>query len=181
MMRRMRIKNLEVCPVVILVLAFGLNVWFISSAHSQVGMSGVIGSVGTEGADSENSRVPFAVKLTGVLNPTTPKPESLAMLEMMVSNFAERYHFEVQTIEFPNDPEASTNQFLQSLKKYKVQMIAVGDKQTLTKLGQSFPDSPMSVVGYFRRRYRTFQVTDVEVFRAEGLPEPTMDNPPPAE
>lgn len=176
----LRIKRPGFCRAVILLLAFGLSLWPASSAHCQFGfgMSGIGGSVGTEGADSENSRTPFTVKLTGVLNPTTPKPESLAVLEMTVGNFGEHYHFEVQAIEFPDAPQASPTQLLQSLKKYKVQMIAVGDKQTLTKLGQAFPNSPLSVVGLFRRRYRTFQVTDVEVFRLGGLPEPLADKFP---
>ena len=184
-MLMLRLKRPVFCRAVILLLTFGLSVWPASSAHCQIGfgMSGAAGSIGSDSADSENSRTPFTVKLTGVLNPTTPKPDSLAVLEMTVGNFGEHYHFEVQAIEFPEDPEANPTQLLQSLRKYKVQMIAVGDKHTLTKLGQAFPNSPMSVVGLFRRRYRTFQVTDVDVFRLKSLPEPMADkpqSPPPA-
>src|ERR1043166_6006464 len=113
----------------------------------------MMGSVGSDSADSENSRTPFTIKLAGVLNPTTPKPGSVATLEMTVGNFGEHYHFEVHSIDFPDDPEASRTVFLNSLKKYKVQMVAIGDKATLTKLGQSFPDAPITVVGQFRGHY----------------------------
>ncbi len=166
-------------PAVIVLLAFSLTVWPASSAQGQLGfgMSGVVGAVGSDSADSENSRTPFTIKLAGVLNPTTPQPDSLALLDMTVGNFGEHYQFEVRTIEFPDNSEASPTVLLNSLKKYKVQMVAIGDRATLTKLGQSFPDTPLSVVGQFRRRYRTLQVTDVEVFRPKALAEPTTEPP----
>lgn len=149
-----------------IVLPVTLGLWIGSSslAYSQFGLPMGFGNAG-ESADSENARGPMKLKLDGILKPTTPKPESLALLNMTVGTSQDVSQFEVRAIEIPDYPEESTNQLLQSLKKYKVQMVAIGDKAMLTKIGQALPDTPTTVVGLFIRRHRTFQVLDVDVFR----------------
>jgi hypothetical protein len=154
-----------------LLLTVSLLLWPISSAYSQFpGTAGGLGSGAGETPESENAHEPVALKLKGVLKPTNPETDSWFLLEVTVGNFGEPYQFEVQKVEFPNNPQSSPNQFLRSLKKYKVQMIAVGDKETLTKIGQALPNSPVTITGFFTRRTRTLQVMDVDVFGPDHLP-----------
>jgi hypothetical protein len=158
------------CRAVALLVAFGLCVWPASPARAQ-GYGGYGGfSPGSESADSENSRAPFQFKLGGVLNPTSPHAASLAMLTLTVGSYHEIYRFEVRTAEAPEYPEMSTNQVLKSLDKYVVQLHLVGDRDLLTKIGQSLPDTPVTVTGLLIRRYRQLQILSVDVFSRDGRP-----------
>src|SRR5262245_22095391 len=91
-------------------LVLGLYLAPASLAFAQ-GFGGFVppGPGAGEGTDSENSRFPFQFKLEGVLNPTTPDPNSLATITLTVGTYHEIYKFEVRTAEAPDNPRMSTN------------------------------------------------------------------------
>ena len=158
------------CRAVVLLMVFSLCVGPASSARAQ-GFGGYGGFVpGEESADSENSLTPFQFKLGGVLNPTIPDAASLAVLKMTVGTYRETYWFEVRTVEAPENPQMSTNQVLKSLNKYPVQLHLVGEKDLLTKIGQSLPNTPVTVTGLLTRRDRQLRVLSVAGFSLDGRP-----------
>jgi hypothetical protein len=154
---------------VVLLLAFGLSAWPASLARAQ-GIGGTYGGFapGAESTDSENSRAPFQFTLGGVLNPPSPQAASLATLTLRVGNYREIYRFEVRTAQAPEYPEMNTNQVLKSLTKYVIQLHVVGDKELLTKIGQSLPGTPLTVTGLLIRRYRQLQILSVDVFSMDS-------------
>jgi hypothetical protein len=154
---------------VVLLLAFGLCAGPASSARAQ-GLGAPYGGFapGTESTDSENSRAPFQFTLGGVLNPPSPQAASLATLTLRVGNYHEIYRFEVRTATAPEFPEMNTTQVLKSLAKYVVQLHVVGDKELLTKIGQSLPGTPLTVTGLLTRRYRQLQILSVDVFSMDS-------------
>lgn len=153
----------------------GIGLWggFSSVAHAQVGAFGLPGA--GESAASENARVPIKLVLEGVLNPTLENDKNLAVLTMTVRGFREYYQFAVRRAVVPELPHTSPTEILNSLEKYKVQMKILGNKELMSKIGQSLPGTPMKVVGFFTRRYREFTVVDVEVFGKDGLFDSSRD------
>jgi len=146
------------------------SVWggFGIAAHAQgVGAFGLPGA--GEGSSSENSRYPFKLILEGVLNPTLDNQRNLAVLTMTVRGFREYYQFAVRRAALPELPQASPQEVLNSLDKYKVQMKILGNKQLMDKIGQSLPGTPVKVTGFFSRKYRELTVVDVELFGQDGL------------
>ena len=152
-------------------MTVGLFFFSVSSVQAQTPSIGGYGSTAGETPESENAHEPISLKLKGVLKPTHPQATNWFLLEMTIGHFGEPYQFEVQKIELPDNPHSSPDQLLRGLKKYKVQLIAIGDKENLTKIGQALPDTPITVSGLFIRRTRTFQVLDIDVFRTDHLPE----------
>jgi hypothetical protein len=161
-----RITLTVLCRAVVVLMGFDLCGGVTSSAHAQALYGGFM--PGAESADSENSRAPFQFILKGVLNPPSPQATSLATLTLRVGDYHEIYRLEVQTVEAPNDPQMSTNQVLKSLNKYVVQLHVVGDKELLTKVGQSLPGTPITVTGLLIRKYRQLQIVSVDVFRPDA-------------
>jgi hypothetical protein len=161
----LRITLTVLCRVAVLLMVFGLCEGATSSAHAQF-YSGFM--PGAESTDSENSRVPFQFILSGVLNPPSPQADSLTTVTLRVGDYHEIYRFEVQTATAPDIPQMSTNQVLKSLAKYVVQLHVVGDKELLTKIGQSLPGTPITVTGLLIRKYRQLQIVGVDVFRPEA-------------
>ena len=151
-------------------LVLGLCLFPDSLALAQGPIPNIPFGGGGESTDSENSRWPFQFKLAGVLNPTTPDPNSLATVTLTVGTYREIYKFEVRTAEAPDYPRMSTNQVLKSLGKYVVQLHLVGDKELMSKIGQSLPDTPLTLEGLFIRRYRQLQILSVDVFSMDGHP-----------
>jgi hypothetical protein len=49
-------------------------------------------------------------------------------------------------------------------------MLLVGDKELMTKIGQSLPNTPMTLNGLLIRRYRQLQILTVDVFSMDGQP-----------
>jgi len=159
------------CRSIALSITVGLFFLPVSSVQAQVPSVGGFGAGAGETPESENAHEPFSLKLKGVLKPTHPKATNWFLLDMTIGHFGEPYKFEVQDIELPDNPHSSPAQLLRGLKKYKVQMIAIGDKENLTKIGQALPDTPITVSGFFIRRTRTFQILDIDVFRTDHFPE----------
>src|SRR5262249_26028600 len=126
---------------VVLFITASLFFLSVSSVQAQVPSLGGFGSGAGETPESENAHEPISLKLRGVLKPTHPKSTNWFLLDMTIGHFGEPYQFEVQKIELPDNPHSSPDQLLRGLKKYKVQFIAIGDQENLTKIGQAFPDT----------------------------------------
>src|SRR5262247_1501006 len=143
----LRIALAGFCHFVALMLVSALCLLPASSALAQGAIPNIPFGGGGESTDSENSRWPFQFKLGGILNPTTPDPNSLATVTLTVGTYHEIYKFEVRTAEAPDYPKMNTNQVLKSLGKYVVQLHLVGDKELMSKIGQSFPGTPLTLEG----------------------------------
>ena len=160
------------CRSVVVLMTVSLFSLPASSAYAQLpGTAGGFGPGAGETPESENAHEPIPLKLKGILKPTHPHATDWFLIEMTIGHFGEPYQFEVQKIELPDNPHSSPDQLLRGLKKYKVQMIAIGNKENLTKIGQALPDTPVAVSGLFIRRTRTFEVQDIDVFREDHLPQ----------
>jgi hypothetical protein len=158
------------CRAVVLMMAFGLCVWPASPARTQ-GVSSDGGfSPGADGADSEKSLTPIQFKLGGVLNPMFPDAARLAMLTLTTGAYRETYRFEVRTVEAPENPQMNTNQVLKSLDKYLVQLHLVGEQDLLTKIGQTLPDTPMTITGLLTPGDRQLRILSVDRFSRDGRP-----------
>src|SRR5262245_3421242 len=153
--------------VLISVVVVGAYLSSPSSAHAQYGF-GQFGFGMDGGADSETSRAPFRLVLHGVLNPTTPNPERMALVPLTVGTYREVYQFEVRTADIPDYTQASPRQVLRNLTKYVVQMHLAGTKELLSKVGQAYPGTPITVEGLFTPRSRQFVILSVDVFSLDG-------------
>jgi hypothetical protein len=158
------------CRAVVLTMAFGLCVWPASAAPAH-GVGGDGGfSPGAEDADWEKSLTPFPFKLRGVLNPMFPDAARLAMLTLTTGAYREIYRFEVRAVETPENPQMDTHQVLKSLDKYLVQLHLVGEKDLLTKIGQSLPDTSMTITGLLTPGDRQLRILSVDGVSREGRP-----------
>jgi hypothetical protein len=158
------------CRAVVLTMAFGLCVWSASAAPAH-GVGGEGGfSPGAEGADAEKSLTPVPFKLRGVLNPMFPGAARLAMLTLTTGAYHEIYRFEVRAVEAPENPQLDSKQVLKSLDQYLIQLHLVGEKALLTKIGQSLPDTPMTITGLLTRGDRQLRILSVDEVSREGRP-----------
>ncbi len=165
-----RTKRTVFYRAVVLMVILGTCALLPSSVLAQGAIPSMPFGGAGESFDSENSRLPFQFKLGGILNPTTPDTNSLAIITLAVGTYREIYKFEVRTAEAPDYPKMSTNQVLKSLGKYIVQIHLMGDRELLSKVGQSLPDTPITMVGLFTRRYRQLQILSVDMFSLDGHP-----------
>ena len=160
-----RTKLTVLSRAIVLMVVTGTCALLPSVVLAQAGIPFGWGSDG--GAGSENSRTPFPFKLSGVINPTTPNPERLALVPLMVGSYHEIYQFEVRTAELPYDPQGSPRQVLHNLSKYVVQLHLAGTRDLLTKIGQAYPGTPITIDGMFTPRSRQFVVLSVDVFHLD--------------
>jgi len=158
------------CRAVVLMVVVGVYLSSPSSTRAQYG-GGQFGWGADGGADSETSRAPFRLILSGVLNPTTPNMERVALVPLTVGTYREIYQFEVRTAEIPDYTQASPRQVLRNLSKYVVQMHLAGTKELLSKVGQAYPGTPITVEGFFTPRSHQFVILNVDVFSPDGHPE----------
>jgi hypothetical protein len=70
---------------------------------------------------SDNSRTPFEIRMSGVINPETEgeteSGESLSTVTLGIAQFHETYQFEIVKIESPGNPQLSASQILQKKGK----------------------------------------------------------------
>jgi len=167
-MRRTTLRGL--CRAVVLTMALGWCGWPASAALAHgVGSEGGF-APGAEGAAAQKSLTPFPFKLRGVLNPTFPGAARLAMLTLTTGAYREIYRFEVRAVEAPENPQVDTQQVLKSLDQYLVQLHLVGEKDLLTKIGQSLPDTPMTITGLLTPGDRQLRILSVDGVSREGRP-----------
>jgi hypothetical protein len=92
------------------------------------------------------------------------------MLTLTTGAYREIYRFEVRAVEAPENPQVDTQQVLKSLAKYLVQLHLVGEKDLLTKIGQSLPDTPMTITGLLTPGDRQLRILSVDGVSREGRP-----------
>ncbi|HEV8716345.1 MAG TPA: hypothetical protein VGX03_26425 [Candidatus Binatia bacterium] len=117
---------------------------------------------------SENSKTPFRIKLSGVINTQPeeqtlqPGEESLGVVILRVGVYDETYQFEVVTAEAIDNPRVSARMILQQVRKYGVDFDLTGPKDLLSKVGQAEPGTPLTLIGLFRQYNRTLILQNVE-------------------
>src|SRR5207253_2782386 len=106
---------------------------------------------------SENSKTPFRIRLSGVINTQPdeqilqPGEQSLGVVTVRVGAFNETYQFEVVKAEAIDNPRVSAGMILQQLHKYGVDFELTGPKDLLSKVGQAEPGTPLTLIGLFRQ------------------------------
>jgi len=129
-----------------------------------------------ENPSSDNSRTPFEIRMSGVLNPSahadsfeggmmdmTPDAENSAVVTLGISQYNETYRFEIGNVEAPGNPQLSTRQILQKAGKKQVDFSLLGPSALLSKVAQSPPGTPLTLVGMYEQRNQRLQLLSVEV------------------
>jgi hypothetical protein len=142
--------------LVILSFALGVCALPVSSARAQMPFG-----VGGDNPESDNSRTPFRIKLSGFIN-TRPEEGSVAVT-LRINTYRETYQFEVVSAEAVDNPRVSQNAILQQVGKYPVDFHLIGPNELLSKVAQSQPGTPLAIVGMFQQRGRNLQLLSVEV------------------
>ena len=149
-------------------LATALLVLFltISVAWAQGGSGAGVGA--GENEWSENAKMPFRIKLSGVINTQPeeqtlqPGEQSLGVVTLRVGTYNETYQFEVVAAEALDNPRVSAGMILQQVHKYGVDFELAGPKDLLSKVGQAEPGTPLTLIGLFRQYNRTLILQNVE-------------------
>ncbi len=100
-------------------------------------------------------------------DPPTPNRERLALVPMAVGTYHALYQFEVRTAELPDESQGSPCYVLRNLSKYVVQMHLASTKDLLSKVGQAYPGTPITVDGLFTPRSRQFVILSVDMFHLD--------------
>ena len=117
---------------------------------------------------SENSKTPFRIRLSGIIN-TQPEEQtlqageqSLGVVILRAGAYNETYQFEVVKAEAIDNPRVSAGMILQQVHKYGVDFELTGPKDLLSKVGQAEPGTPITLIGLFRQYNRTLILQNVE-------------------
>jgi hypothetical protein len=105
--------------------------------------------------------MPFRIKLSGFLN--TKPEEGTRAIKLGINSFQETYQFELIKAEAVDDPQISQTAILQQAGKYPVDFNLIGPRDLLSKIGQSEPGTPLTIIGFFQQRNRTLQLESVDV------------------
>lgn len=144
---------LRVLPIVWLV-ALTVSPW---SASAQIPFG-----LGGDNPESDTSRTPFRIKLSGFLN-TRPEEGSVAVITLGISTYRETYQFEVVTLEAVDNPRISQSAILQQVGKHHVDFDLVGPRELLSKVAQAQPGTPLAITGFFQQRNRTLRLERVDI------------------
>lgn len=126
------------------------------------GLAQVPFGLGGDNPESDTSRTPFRIKLSGFIN-TRPEEGSVAVVTLGISTYRETYQFEVVTVEAVDNPRISQGAILQQVGKHKVDFEVVGPQELLSKIAQAPPGTPLAIVGFFQQRNRNLRLESVEV------------------
>lgn len=132
-----------------------------------------VGSVG------DGSRFPFRVKLSGTLNPTTPKEGSIKVTTLAISGYRETYQFEIMSAEAVDDKQIPRAAIVPQIVSSSFDFRLVGQKELLSKIGQSLPNTPVTIIGYFQQRRRDLTLESVETISASSSFQPPQTEPLP--
>ena len=125
---------------------------------------------GMDSSTSDNSRTPFRIKLSGFLN--TEPQEGSKVLKLGIADFQETYQFELIKVESLDDKQVGETAILQQVGKHAVDFDLIGARELLSKVGQSEPGTPLTIVGFFTQRNRKLQLESVEVVGLSGQSAP---------
>jgi hypothetical protein len=136
--------------------------------HSVVLAQGPGPGVGAgENPWSDNSRTPFEIRMSGVINPETEgetdSGESLSTVTLGIAQFHETYQFEIVKIESPGNPQLSASQILQKKGKRQYDFELVGSSELLSKIAQAQPGAPLKIVGMYEQRDQRLQLVSVDI------------------
>jgi hypothetical protein len=114
--------------------------------------------------------------MSGVINPTvyadsfeggmmnvTPDEENIAVVTLGISQYSETYRFEIGNLEAPGYPQLSTRQILQKAGKRQVDFSLIGPSALLSKVAQSPPGTPLTIVGMYEQRNQRLQLMSVNI------------------
>ena len=118
--------------------------------------------IGASRPESEYSRHPLKVKLSGFLN-TKPEEESVAVIHLGIAAYQESYQFEVITLEAVDRERVTPEALLRPTKNRAVAYQLTGPKELLSKVAQSQPGTPLTIVGFLRQREGEIQLLSVDV------------------
>jgi len=135
------------------------------------------------GGIGDGSRFPFRVKLSGTLNPMTPKEGSIKVTTLVMSGYRETYQFEVMSAEAVDDKQIARSAIIPKITGLSFDFRLVGQKELLSKIGQSLPNTPVTIIGYLQQRRRDLILESVEtisVYSLSPAERPENEGPPTA-
>ena len=122
------------------------------------------------------SRFPLRVKLGGMLNPTTLRADSIKVATLSISGYRETYQFEITEAEAVDDKQIPRAVIVPRIAQSAYDFRVVGTKGLLSKIGQSLPNTPVSMIGFLRQRKSELILEGVETISAHPLaPEEQVD------
>ncbi len=124
--------------------------------------------VGGDSPQSDNARMPFRIKMIGVINPEST--EGGRLVKLGIIDFNETYQFEIVKVEALDNPHVTDRAILQQVGKYAVDFDLIGSRELLSKVGQANPGTPLTMVGFFTQRKRKLQLQSVEVVGLQESP-----------
>lgn len=135
------------------------------------------------GGIGEGSRFPFRVKLGGTLNPTTPKEGSIKVTTLVINGYRETYQFEIMSAEAVDDKQIPRAAIIPQIISMSWDFRLVGQKELVSKIGQSLPNTPVTIIGYLQQRRRDLILESVETISVHSLSpleRPANEGPPTA-
>jgi hypothetical protein len=121
------------------------------------------------GGIGDGSRFPFRVKLSGTLNPTSPKEGSIKVTTLVISGHRETYQFEIMSAEALDDKQIPRSAIVPQITSVSFDFRLVGQKELLSKIGQSLPNTPVTIIGHFQQRRRDLTLESVETISLSDL------------
>ena len=129
------------------------------------------------GGIGDGSRLPFRVKLSGTLNPTIPKEGSIKVTTLVIGGYRETYQFEVMSAEVVDDKQIPRAAIIPQITSGSWDFRLLGQKELLSKIGQSLPNTPVTIIGHFQQRRRDFILESVETISASSSFQPSQTEP----
>lgn len=129
---------------------------------SSVWAQGGVG-VGGDRPSAKTRRFPFKVVVTGFLN-TDPAPDALAVIQLGVTGYRGDFQLEVTNVTAPNSPQLTPRQiFLHRAGKRKADLDVTGPRDTLAKIAQAQPGTPLELTGWYAQRDGEFRLENVRI------------------
>ena len=147
-----------------LIIVITLGVLWIGTVTTVQGQAGIGSnfSGGFGGGSGEGSRFPIRVKLSGTLNPTSPKENNIKVAILSISGFRETYQFEIMQAESVDDKQIPRAAIIPSIVTTDYDYRIIGTRELLSKIGQSIPNTPITIVGFLRQRKSELIVESIE-------------------
>ena len=123
--------------------------------------------IGFSHPESESSRTPFKIKLSGFLN-TQPEDEK-SVIKFSIGIYRETYQFELTNVEAMDRERTTARAIIDPTEHREVAFDITGPKNLLSKIAQAQPGTPLAITGFLQQRERKIQVTEVDVIGFENV------------
>lgn len=134
------------------------SVWVSSAVWAQGGVG-----VGGDRPSAKTRRFPFKVVVTGFLN-TDPALDALAVIQLGVTGYRGDFQLEVTNVTAPDSPQLTPRQiFLHRAGKRKADLDVTGPRDTLAKVAQAQPGTPLELTGWYAQRDGEFRLENVRI------------------